>query len=286
MANKVREPSYKRRRNAIRELLFDTRDGLSDKKTEARLELVEIWRKDSWAYVTGRDVPLDYCDCAAGDLHAKVHAWYCAKNGRPIYWTVDERDDAMPTKPFPRHKDYLYHIGKELWTYRISLLDKVRQMYITTFCASQLDWYGTFVDEREMFVSRMKEESAVKLINDKIRTPHSRKPKWLRELFPMTEEPAKVITYAFTNSTITGVSQNFATSDARGPTASVILVDEAAFQEFFRAIYTAVLPMATRLWAVSTANIGNPGAAFFKELIFEGRPAHLGGRDDSAEEVE
>jgi hypothetical protein len=65
---------------------------------------------------------------------------------------------------------------------------------------------------------------------------------------------------------------NFADADARGATASLIFVDEAAYQDLFPAIYRAVLPMASRLWAVTTANIGNPGADFFKQLVFDSRP--------------
>jgi hypothetical protein len=51
------------------------------------------------------------------------------------------------------------------------------------------------------------------------------------------------------------------------------MVDEAAYQEYFPQIYQAVLPMSNRLWAVTTANVGNPGAALFRQLKDEGTNA-------------
>jgi hypothetical protein len=35
--------------------------------------------------------------------------------------------------------------------------------------------------------------------------------------------------------------------------------------------------MSNRLWAVTTANIGNPGAALFKQLKDEGKDGHTEG---------
>lgn len=256
MANKPREALYKKRREVWREILYDTRGHEKESVAAKRLELVELWRKDWWAYLCGRDVPTE------------EHPF-----GYPVVWTVDERDDSAPIKPFPSDKLYLREIGEEMWTYRLSFVDKIRQKYLTTFACQLLDWYAAFNEEREILVSRVKEASAIKMINDKIRTVYTRKPKWLQEVMKINMQPRNVITYAETGSTITGVAQNFASSDARGVTASLILVDEAAYQEFFKQIYSAIQPMAARLWAVTTANIGNEGAAFFKECVFEGRPS-------------
>jgi len=238
-----------RRVRLWREIIYDTRDGVSDETAQARLRLLQRWEKDAWAYLTGVDL-----------------------DGRPIIWTTDELDEEKPIKPFPGHRPYLEHITRQLWAYRLITLDKVRQMYATTLCALNIDWYCSFVEEREVFVSRVTEESAVKLINDKIRVTHTRKPAWLQAALPMDDKPQKIITYLHTNSQVTGVAQNFAASGGRGPTGSIVMVDEAAFQDQFPAIYTAVLPMTGRLWAISTANVANPGALLFRKLIREGRP--------------
>lgn len=261
MAGAVRTAAYVKTRNIWRDILFDTRGAEGDSVAAARLRLVETWNHDPWAYVSARDV-LTAKDRDEGRLV-----------GRPIIWTVDERDDLSPVKLFPAEKTYLREISYELWgPYRIYLIDKVRQMIITTLCSLLIDWYCSFRLEREVFVSRVKEESAVKLINDKIRTVHLRKPDWLQILVPVSTQPKNLITYENTGSTVTGVAQNFASADARGSTGSLIFVDEAAYQEFFGQIMRAVLPMTSRVWAVSTANIGNEGARIFRDLIFDGRP--------------
>ncbi|HEY5988002.1 MAG TPA: hypothetical protein VIV12_16760, partial [Streptosporangiaceae bacterium] len=253
MANKSREPAYKRRREAWRELLLSaTGDPAGDNLVDERMRLLDKWRADPWEYLTGRDT-----------------------DGRPILWTADKRDDLVPVKPFPADKAYLKYLTRELWgVNRIFACDKCRQMIVTTTCCCNLDWYASFTLERDIFVSRVTEESAAKMINDMIRDVHYRKPKWLQEACPISEGPYKKITYLDTGSTITAVSQTFADSAGRGPTASLVFIDEAAFQENFRAIYRAVQAYQTRVWAVSTANIGNDGAACFKELIFDGRPGH------------
>lgn len=259
MAGTARESAYKKKRNAWREILFDLKGADGDSVAQKRLGLLEGWRASSWAYLSGRDVPTEEFRTT----------W---PHGRPIIWTVDERDDENPVKPFPAYKEYLRDLDTELWKYRLYFVDKVRQMYITTLLALELDWYAAFHDEREIIVSRLKEDSAIKLINDKIRTVQTRKPYWLQQVMALTEQPKNVITYVESGSTVTGVAQNFGDGDARGITASVVMVDEAAYQDMFPQIYRGVLPMATRLWAVSTANVGNPGAALFRQIVMEGRP--------------
>jgi hypothetical protein len=198
----------------------------------------------------------------------------CDTDGRPILWTTDERDDKTPVKAFP-NKPYLQWLTDQLWddTHRIVFVDKARQMYVSTICCLIIDWYCTFVADREVVVSRVKEESAIKLINDKIRKVNARKPEWVRSRTAMSLTPERVITYGCSGSTVTAVAQNFGVSDSRGITASLIMVDEAAYQEYFPQIYQAVLPMSNRLWAVTTANIGNPGAALFRQLKDEGTGA-------------
>lgn len=248
---------FSRRKEVWRQVLHDTKSeqGLASK----RMALLETWRHDPWAFFSALDA-----------------------DGQPVVWTVDELDDKKPKKPFPAHKEYLSEIVKELSAYRIVLIDKIRQKYITNLCALMVMHYCMFTDEREVFISRLEERSAVKLINDKIRKPHAMLPKWLQEACPISKEPKNIITFGETGSTVTGVSQNFGVADARGSTASLVLVDEAAYQDFYPEIHRAILPMAARLWAVSTANTGNPGAELFASQVHEGRPGMAG--DEAAPE--
>lgn len=229
---------------------MEQEDGASAKDKAARRLLWDHWAQAPWNYLTGKDI-----------------------DGRPIIWTTDERDDVNPVKPFPEDKEYLKWTTDQLWDKdnRIVFIDKARQMYVSTLCCLIIDWYCTFFEDREVVVSRVKEESAIKLINDKIRKTHERKPQWLKDAVQMAPTPERVITYGCSGSTVTAVAQNFAHSDSRGITGSLIMVDEAAYQDYFPQIYQAVLPMSNRLWAVTTAHLGNPGAAMFQALIKEGR---------------
>lgn len=59
----------------------------------------------------------------------------------------------------------------------------------------------------------------------------------------------------------------------RGGTASGVFVDEGARQAKFGAIVSACLPMTDKLIAVSTAEIGTPGARVYKAMLDEGKVA-------------
>jgi len=242
----------KRRSEAVWNHIVTASDSATATLVAQRATLWQHWSEHPWNYLSGRDL-----------------------DGRPIIWTTDERDDKTPVKPFPEDQEYLRWLTDELWndTHRIVFVDKARQMYVSTICCLIIDWYCTFVADREVVVSRVKEESAIKLINDKIRKVNARKPEWVRARTAMSLTPERVITYGCSGSTVTAVAQNFGVSDSRGITASLIMVDEAAYQEYFPQIYQAVLPMSNRLWAVTTANVGNPGAALFRQLKDEGTGA-------------
>jgi len=253
--NKRQDAVYKQRREVWRDIVYDMTSGVTrEEVARARLAKLEEWRNNPWAFKTGRDVPTE--------------EW---PDGKPIIWTPDERDDEAPVKSYPATYDYLFHLTKERWgKERFFFANKARQLYVSTDSLLDIFWYISFREEREVIVSKIKEEAAIKLINDKIRVPFSRMPAWVRTAITQTPDPRNVITCTETGSTVTAVAQNFAEGDARGITGSLVFVDEAAFQPMFPKIYRAILPMAARLWAVSTANIGNPGAALFKQLIFEG----------------
>ena len=242
----------KRRSEEVWKRIATTTDRTSVALSAERDKLWEYWSQHPWNYLTGVDT-----------------------DGRPILWTTDERDDITPVKPFPADKEYLRWLTYQLWDdeHRIVFVDKARQMYVSTISCLIIDWYCTFKEDREVVVSRVKEESAIKLINDKIRRVNTRKPMWLQNRVGMSTTPERVITYGCSGSTVTAVAQNFGVSDSRGITASLIMVDEAAYQEYFPQIYQAVLPMSNRLWAVTTANVGNPGAALFRQLKDEGTGA-------------
>lgn len=214
--------------------------------TSAESELMEFWSEHPWNWLTGKNL-----------------------DGEPLIMTTDEKDDNNPVKPFPA-KDYLKEYVDVLMNERIVMVDKSRQMLISTTTLLVMDWFCKFRPSRRGLVSKHKEGEAVELIRDKIRNVHERLPLWVKTALPLSKTPAIRIDYPNTGSYIRAVAQNVAVSEARGGTASIVLIDEAAFQDQFGEMMSAALPMANRIWAVTTANIGNPGARVFKRYIDEG----------------
>jgi hypothetical protein len=213
---------------------------------ETRQMLMELWAGDSWQWLTGEDV-----------------------DGRPIIWTRDERSDDLPLKPFPRDKPYLKKLVEDAWRPEPLFIDKARQMYVSTTLMLLLDHYCRFINARNVLVSKQKEGEAEVLIREKLRGPNSQLPQWVQDALPISRTPANMVTYKNTQSTLRGVAQNFAISEARGTTASIVMVDEAAYQDFLPDILTAVSAMASRLWVLTTARVAGRGAKVFKQYIEE-----------------
>lgn len=223
--------------------LFSSSGG-GEEHVAARRALLKTWAGDPWAFLTGRDV-----------------------DGTPMIVTQDELDDVHPFKAFPGDKPYLRELAAELMgPQQVTLVDKARQMYVSTLCMLLLYWLVLFHRGRKCFVSKQIGELAEMLLEDKVRSTHRRAPAWFQEAIPLSMTPAAVATAAHTGSEIICVSQNAAARSFKGNTASIVLMDEVAVQEFFGDMLEAAQPMARRIWAVTTAFHGNPGATKFLEL--------------------
>ena len=213
---------------------------------EERRDLLKEWSEDPWDFKTGRDT-----------------------NGRPIYWTKDEGDTENPYKPYPA-KPHLRYLTRDRWRERekVLLVDKSRQMMVSTDCCADLLWLTLFRRGRNCYISKQTRELAEELMADKIIGPYERLPAWMKAALPL-EITKRTVRAVRTDSRISAVAQNAAVGAFRGNRASVVLVDEAAFQEYFREMIGAAKEMCDRLWAVTTANAGNPGAETFLELARE-----------------
>lgn len=212
---------------------------------EERRDLLREWSRDPWDFKTGRDV-----------------------DGRPIYWTKDEGDSEHPYKPYPS-KPHLFRLTRDRWSEeRVFLCDKSRQMMVSTDCCADLLWLALFRKGRNCYISKQTRELAEELMADKIVGPYERLPGWVRDAFPL-EITKRVVRATRTDSRISAVAQNAAVGAFRGNRASVVLVDEAAFQEYFPEMIGAAKEMCDRLWAITTANMGNPGAERFITLARE-----------------
>lgn len=198
-------------------------------------------------------------------------------DGRPIIWTVDEKDVVNPVKPFPTDKPYLRR-----WVNRVVskdpadrnlLCDKPRQMIITTTTMLALRWWAAKEEGRKFLISKRIAKEAEKLLKQKVRDVQMRMPEWMREDETWWISPKPLSTIRFANSSeMEAVAQNVAAGAGRGSTATKIFVDEAAFQAMFGEIWAATEPMAGGLIGVSTPNNdGSQGAIAWNELLDEGK---------------
>jgi hypothetical protein len=219
-----------------------------------RDRLTEFYLSDVWHFLTGRDV-----------------------DGRPIIWTVDEKDIKDPVKPFPTDKPYLRRwvsrvVSKEEDN-KFLLCDKPRQMIITTATMLALRWWAAKEEGRKFLISKRVAKEAEKLLKQKVRDVQTRMPQWMQEDETWWISPKPLSAVKFENtSEMEAVAQNVAAGAGRGSTATKVFVDEAAFQSMFGEIWAATQPMSGGLVGVSTPNNdGSQGALAWNELLDEGK---------------
>lgn len=234
------------KRDSLEDLLSGT-DRRSDKPIarelqEKRLQMVERWKKDPWAYLTAKDV-----------------------DGRPVVWTKDER--AKSVRPFPGHLQYLKELVKILQNEPRVLLDKASQMFTSTIILLFNDWDCAFHPAVGSLLSKTKESEAVTLLRDKVRFPYSQLPEWVQKLRPTSKTPEKRIDYKAVSSTTLAVAENVAVAEGRGMTTTRAMVDEAAFQDAFEDMVQALMPRCQQFIAWTTPHRGSAGATVFFQLL-------------------
>lgn len=225
--------------------LFSGGGGTDTATIAARRELLRVWSRDRWAFLTGKDV-----------------------DGTPMIYTKDETSDEA-YRPFPEYP-YLRALLEELYgPHQVTLLDKPRQMTCSTLCMCAIYHDMLFQSGRKFLLSKQTEELAEVLLEDKLRGIHRRTPEWFQQAMPLSMEPKNSARAARTGSEIFCVGQNAASRWFKGNSATITLIDEAAVQEFFEEMLEAAKPMSRRIWAITTAFHGNPGAAAFYRLKTE-----------------
>lgn len=229
-----------KRYNTWADLIAQGQGGLPDEY----LRLDEEMAKDPWKFVTAVD-PL---------------------TKRSLIWT---RDESHPDgfRPFPK-KRYLERFYEVMHNEQWVFVEKSRQMIVSTACCLYICWDCIYHNARRWLVSRSKEEDAIELLRDKIRAPWGQMPEWYQQLHPLSQAPLKMIRVTPTESYIQAVTENVANRTARGGTATGLLLDEAAFQDAAREIYTAAAPMAQKIFVVTTPSLGL-GGAFVRAKIEE-----------------
>jgi hypothetical protein len=201
------------------------------------------------------------------------HPWEFLKaldyDGTPIVHTKDEKDIDSPYKPYPFDREYLKHMVFQLMDpgNTIFVMPKSRQIMASYTALLVMFWRIQCLPSQNILVSRIKKDTSVKLIKDKIRDTHIMLPPWLKEAWPLTAEPKDVITAPKTGGTIQAVPQTFANAETRGDAASVIVVDEAAFQDNLPKIMTASLAMAQQIVLISSPTRTGEGSEVMQAYI-------------------
>jgi len=202
--------------------------------------------------------------------------WLCGfdttnpEGPKQLIWTTDERDQAEPVKPWPIEKEYLQRYVDDLHTHNYVLLDKCRQMLVSTATLLYLDHLCRFKDSRRCVLSKRSEDEAIEMLEDKVRAVHRRLPEWVRLRSRQTPRPMKKVKYLDTGSYILAANEVVAKGAARGGTASVLVIDEGAFQDMFGEIWSAAQPMCDKIFGITTASVTGRGARVYKLMLDEG----------------
>jgi hypothetical protein len=141
-----------------------------------------------------------------------------------------------------------------------------------------------FTVGRNNFISKSTENEAEILIEEKIRGPILRAPKWFQEWAMITEEPKGVVTCLRTGSKINAVACNAGERKFRGSTPSIVLIDEAARQDALSSMLQATYANAGRIWLITTPEFGSPGAAECKAILNDGEASRYMAEERVAED--
>ena len=196
------ESHVKRRISAWGAVLSPKDHDLSEKMAtelaRERTQLLLHWGKHPWYYLTAVDPTTTTIELNGKTLYYP--------QGRPLIWTTDERDDDVPVKPFPIDKPHLRELCLVLIDSaperRVVLIDKSRQMMVTTLCCLLLMWLCRFRPSRRCLISKTKESDSIEVARDKIRAPYYRLPQWVQDDCKLPERPAEILRFMKSRSYI------------------------------------------------------------------------------------
>lgn len=162
-------------------------------------------------------------------------------------------------------KEYIQDICDVFQTEDLIGIEKTRQMMASwIFCGLAL-WDTMFGEGRRTFVMSKKEKDANALV-ERCKFIYSKLPKKFQDKYPRDPEKYLEMRWSKRNSIIQGVPEG--ADQVRSYTSSLIIMDEAAFQEKAEKVFEAAQPSLAgggKFVMISTAN----GREFFWRCIYD-----------------
>jgi len=193
--------------------------------------------------------------------------------------TIDEKVHVTPRKPFPP-KSYAIAMLRHIHDAKMGqvvAITKSRQIMMTWLLAAYASWEAKFHDHARVMYQSIKEQKAETFIfkdsflHSRIGFIERAVPRFLRSY--NLKGRTGTLVYQNTGSIIEALPQG--ADQARSSSASLYLLDEAAFQTNFAATFKGILPMAKgnpanpnsggRIVMVTTANGGSDYAKIVEE---------------------
>lgn len=176
------------------------------------------------------------------------------------YGLIDDAQghgDGTGTTPFhlwPAQVSVMWSLMSE----RLTIILKARQLGISWLCCSYALWLCLFQSGKTVLLYSQGQDEANEMLR-RIKVLHERLPEWLRSACPSMGKDNTTVVEFSNESRIKSLP---ATRNAgRSLTASLVILDEAAFQMWADPLYTALKPTIDgggQLVILSTANgIGN-----------------------------
>lgn len=170
-----------------------------------------------------------------------------------LCYTIDEHDDNNNFKLIPK-KEYIRDLTDLFVTEDLLLIEKSRQMMVSWVFAGLALWYTMLRPATRTFIMSKKEKDADALL-DRIKIIYERLPIKIKEEYPAEQFTYLNIKWPKTNSIIQGLAQG--PDQIRQYTASLVIMDEAAFQEKAEKTWQAIKPALVgggKFVAISTPN--------------------------------
>lgn len=167
----------------------------------------------------------------------------------------------VPFKLWPAQAEALYQLVAE----RLLVVLKARQLGITWLCCAYALWLCMFRRGQVVLLFSKGAIEAYELAR-RIRVMYLRLPLWMRERNPLVKDNLSELSWA-NGSRVQSLAAT--RSAGRSFTASLVIMDEAAFMQWGQELYTALKPTVDgggQLFVISTAN-GETG--FFHKLWTE-----------------